>query len=129
MRIGMRGMGAIAKFGAQRKAMLSASVFLASCFLLLVWADPVKARQDCPHSAVSQISEDEESCGACKRALRPNRTLLSRSDDMETAGAPLPAIKTLAKSIVLAAPWPGGGNEAHVRTTGLMRLGNVVLLN
>jgi hypothetical protein len=109
--------------------MLSASAGLALCLLLLGGADPARAHQDCADTAFSQTYENAPSCVACKRALRPSRALISRADGTDVAATPPAQRWTVAQALAVSPRWVAGRLQAHIRATGVMRVGNVVLLN
>lgn len=125
----MRRWGALAGIGARQTAMLSASAVVVLCLLLLGGAHPVSAHKDCAHTAFFQTYDTATSCAACKRALRPSRALISRADEADIAATPPAQRWTMAKALAASPPWVAGRPQAHVRAAGVMRVGNVVLLN
>ncbi len=125
----MRRWGALAGIGARRTALLGASAVLALCLLLIGGAHPANAHQDRAHTAFSQTYDNATNCVECKCALLPSRALVSRDHDADVAVTP-PA-QSWSVSQTLGAPLPPAAGRAHVhvRATGVMRVGNVMLLN
>jgi len=132
----MRDWGAIADRGAHRAAMRGASVAfavgvgLAVCVSLLLASSPAKAHQDCPTAALSDVKNKQSHCAAlCKHVVRPARPLITRAGDADQPiVAPAPhwaALAPAARVALLGVP----PSQGHVRATGVMLIGNIVLLN
>jgi len=132
----MRDWGAIADRGAHRAAMRGASVAfavgvgLAVCASLLLGSSPAKAHEDCPTAALSDTKNKQSHCAAlCKGVLRPARPLIMRAGDTDQPTvAPVPCWAALALPAVVALTVVTPA-QSYVRATGVMRIGNIVLLN
>jgi len=132
----MRNWGAIADRGAHRAAMGGASaafavgVGLAVCVALLLASSPAEAHQDCPPAALSDIKNKQSHCAElCKHVVRPARPLITRAgetDQPSVPPAPHCAALSLPAVVALTAVTPA---QSYVRATGVMRIGNIVLLN
>ena len=126
----MPGWGAISDCSAHRAATPGALVVLAVVALLLVGTRPADAHQDCAPAVRADIHNKNSHCAVlCKQVVRPVRTMILRAGDTDQPSAlPAPFWPTLALPALVGLPVVPLA-ESDVRATGVMLVGNIVLLN
>jgi len=111
--------------------MAAAAVALVAGFSIALLSNPAAARSDAARQHTTcpkNTAEPLHVCHECRRAIRPSGPSGLRTGSGETNGL-APGHQAVSLGRQIAVRWPAGHAQGHVRATGVMRVGSVLLLN